>query len=209
MSATLSLPGVDALPPQHLRQRALSQWFTPADVAERMVAPSRHLSHARVLEPSAGHGALVSAVLSAMRFVAVDACELDPEVASRIPHDPRVRVDVCDYLTRAAPTQPYDLAVMNPPYEDGMDGAFLEKAMRECLRITALIRIAALCGKDRYERVWRHVDRGEWRCVGLHPIVARPSFLASGEASESAKSDFVCVRLTRVAGTESVPMGWW
>lgn len=206
---TLSLPGIDTLPSPEHREVKLSQWFTPADVATRMVESARLIRNARVLEPSAGHGALVSAVLQSMLSARVDAVEIDPDVAARIATDGRVRLEVCDYLTRAAPAEPYDIAVMNPPYEGGLDGLFIEKAMRECLRVIALIRIAALCGKDRYERVWRHVESGEWRCVGIHPFVSRPSFLAAGESSESAKSDFVVVRLTRVDGTAAAPMEWW
>ena len=206
---TLSLPGVDMLPPRSLRQVALSQWFTPDADADRMVASLARAHVTRVLEPSAGHGALVRALLRRHESASVDAVEIDPDVAARLPVDQRVIVDVCDYLTRAAPSESYSVALMNPPYEGGLDGLFIEKAMRESLRVIALIRIAALCGKDRYERVWRHVESGEWRCVGIHPFVSRPSFLAAGESSESAKSDFVCVRLTRVEGTAAVPMEWW
>lgn len=209
MAGSLSLPGVDALPPVSARQVALSQWHTPADAAARMVACVARSHVARVLEPSAGHGSLVRALLALHETAHVDAVELDPLSAERLPVDSRVRIDVCDYLTRPAPTQRYTLGLANPPYEGGLDGRFLAKLLDECDRVVALIRIAALCGAERFDRVWSRVESGEWRVVGLHPFSKRPSFLAAGVASESAKSDFVVVRLTRMHGESGVPMEWW
>lgn len=213
----LALPGVDTLPPERLRQKALSQWFTPAPHAARLVAwcgdvlaDVARTGDGIVLEPSAGHGALVHAIRERSDLVRIDACEIDPRFRSRLVGE-RVRVEIGDYLTRPAPEEPYAVGISNPPYEGGMDGAFLEKLMSECDRVVALIRIAALTGKDRHQRVWSRVDghRDGWWMPGLAFLVSRPSFLAAGEATDSPLSDFVAVKLSRIGEPRPTAVEWW
>ncbi|MGF6884980.1 hypothetical protein ABIA39_003445 [Nocardia sp. GAS34] len=72
---------------------------------------------AEVLEPSAGEGALVRAILHANPDVHVTAVESNPERAAKIGSDPRVSVVVSSFEQFAA-TAPGSFAavVMNPPF---------------------------------------------------------------------------------------------
>lgn len=207
----MNLPGIDVLPPARLRQKALSQWFTPDSLAARLVRWAGHLPHnADVLEPSAGNGAILRHTPSSWR---VDAVELDPKFAAVIDGAwSHVRVECCDYLERPAPYMRYALTIQNPPYEDGADGRFLEKAMRESERVIALCRLNVVTGKGRHERVWSQVDSGEWTLSGLAFLVGRPSFSAAGESSDSPLSDFVAIDMRRsVAGLprKQTRVEWW
>lgn len=202
---TLALPGIDTLPPARERRAALSQWFTPARIAKRMALWAGDVD-GLVLEPSAGDGALVNAWQSlddAFPPRPVVAVEIDINFCAE--HGWRCE----DYLTRAAPPERYALALMNPPYEGGLDGAFLAKAMDECDRVIALIRLAALAGAGRHADVWRRVEenRDGWWMPGLAIFSSRPSF--DGPIDGSAKSDFVCVKLSRVGAPERTAVEWW
>lgn len=218
---TLALPGIDSLPPSRLRRGALSQWFTPADIAARMARWAGNVS-GTVLEPSAGSGALLDAWLTerdadfpgSPTRVPVDVVELDPSFASLIAgadYGPGVLVECCDYLTRAAPAQRYALGLANPPYEDGLDGLFLAKMMTECDRIIALVRLAALAGSGRHASVWSRIESHAdgWHMPGLAVFSSRPVFDGPESASGSAKSDFVCVKLSRVSPPSATRVEWW
>jgi SAM-dependent methyltransferase len=100
---------------------------TPTDLAEHVVRwhaefPSRRRGVARVLEPSAGTGRLVDAVVEFVgrKWVHVTAVEADPRRARQIQAGDHVSVhDVRfeDYATRAiAAGERFDTIVMNPPF---------------------------------------------------------------------------------------------
>lgn len=214
MSASLSLPGIDrfAADPD-LRRRGASQWFTPPDIAARMARWSTPLL-GRVLEPSAGNGSLVRAwaqrLADAQEYgdditPKVDAVELDRHFAET--HG----WECADYLTRAAPAERYALGLSNPPYEDGLDGLFLAKMMTECDRIIALVRLAALAGSGRHASVWSRIESHAdgWHMPGLAVFSSRPVFDGPESASGSAKSDFVCVKLSRVSPPSETRVEWW
>jgi SAM-dependent methyltransferase len=108
------IPGTD---------RALEGFVaTPAELADWILRHHTDLdvlpAGARVLEPSAGEGALVHAVLTTNPDVQVTAVEPNPERAAKLPQHPRVDLKVSTFETFAAaaarPT--YDLVVMNPPF---------------------------------------------------------------------------------------------
>lgn len=118
---------------------------TPPDVAEDMldlVGPFGGFPRGgRVLEPSAGAGALVRAVLDAIETdggpldVTVDAVEASPELC----HDLRttfggepVTVHCADFLTFFPPgtSTPYALIVMNPPFNAPTRDAYIRHIWR-------------------------------------------------------------------------------
>lgn len=98
---------------------------TPASLARKMLAGIQfdHWRPTSVLEPSAGAGDLIEAVLhhfestSRHRQVDVDAIELDPELAAMLTGKGH-RVIWDDFLTFKT-WKRYDLIVMNPPFADG------------------------------------------------------------------------------------------
>lgn len=190
-----TLPGIDMEPA--FDRLSLSQWHTPFSLAVRMAKwAGAAIQTQRILEPSAGGGVLVRAAIGyGANPSAIDAIELDARWAERLRAiDPRMQVEHRDYLVRPARDHRYDLALMNPPYEDGLDGMFLAKAMDESDRVIALIRTVALNGDDRYERVWRRCrPAGDFMVSGLAILAQRPDF----GGVHGAATDFVVVRLAR------------
>lgn len=211
------LPGLDAE-----RDLSKSQWYTPPKLAERMWSWwVTHQTAARpdmrwhVLEPSAGNGSLVRAVLASDVVARVHAFELDPrnvELLKQLVPKPGCVLDVeqGDFLL-APVVGRYHVALMNPPYEDGQDVDFVLRALAWAPVVVGVFRSAIVHGDDRYQRLWRWVDptRGRW-------LSDRPAF-GTGDKSDSARSDFIVLELVmrERARTDkeleefSVLMGWW
>lgn len=196
MSTPAYLPGMEA---EH-RSRELSQFYTPPDLAARVwawcsvyVTPRRSF---RVLEPSAGNGALVRPMLAgAKRPDEIVMYEIDPLRAS-------VLLDLCligdaagvdasfrplDFTRDHDPGR-FDLCVMNPPFEQDQDAMFIEQALGCSTAVVGIFRSAFVHGQGRWNRLWRFTDvrRLAW-------LSARPDF--GGEWG--AKADFVVMHLTR------------
>lgn len=213
------LPGIDPFPQDPAaRVKASSAWYTPPEAARVLAAmaysaaPRVHRHDPwRVLEPSAGGGALIDAWCDSVQpspDTAIDAVDLDIHTVERLQARRwpcQVRVEHADYLSRKAPDRVYDLTIQNPPYEDGLDSQFLAKAMDESLRVVALVRLAILESQRSHARVWsrvateEHPDR-EWRLLEARFFVSRPVFLAGGESSDGGKTAFMAVKLSRVPG---------
>jgi len=105
------------------------QFFeTPKHVAERLASLAGIKPGDRVLEPSAGKGAIIRAIQGQCPHLAVVfACELNPQMASdlstlaeasRIAGHGDVEVSCGDFLQVS---QKYDRIVMNPPFTNGQD----------------------------------------------------------------------------------------
>src|SRR5690606_37833474 len=157
------LPVVEAGPKQNPER---SQWFTPPEIARemvRMVAQFlRMRPDTRILEPSAGRGNLVRAVLEVNPRAYVDALDIDPRWAPELSAlGPNVWAETCDYLERSVQPQRYQLAITNPPYDGGVEAAHLEKMLDECDRVIALLPARSLHGLERWTRVWSRF-RSEW-----------------------------------------------
>ena len=96
-----------------------AQFFpTPAPVVERMLTAAGHtLTGMRVLEPSAGLGAIARPV--AARGASVDCIELDYQLAGRL-RQAGFNVQGADFLE--VPARPeYDRVMMNPPFASRAD----------------------------------------------------------------------------------------
>ena len=193
MNAQLTLTDDDYRPD-------LSQWFTTSELAERVVAWAldgcdRPL---RILEPSAGLGALCRPVPWPSSVVAFD---IDPRWTDTLVSIPSVVGVRCgDYL--AADPARYDLALMNPPYEGGADCRFVAKALSHCDRVVAILRLVALCGLERHRAIWSRVS-----VTRMALLARRPSF--SGPATGSPVSDFAVIEMINGPGPSSPAMEWW
>lgn len=110
-------------------KRQQAQYFpTPPAVVARLVDLADVQPGMRVLEPSAGSGAIAAAV--AARGAMVDCIERDPGYAAELAAaDVAQALTVADFL--AVPPQPvYDRVVMNPPFTQGADMAHVQHALR-------------------------------------------------------------------------------
>lgn len=186
-----------------------SQWFTDPKLARELVGlasslldDARRRRYAvRVLEPSAGRGNLVRAILERCPHAGVVAVDVDPRWRADLESvDPmRVRVEIVDYLERPAPARRYDLAVTNPPFDDGEEADHLAKMLDEAERIAALLPARSLHGRARYERIWRRFDptnpARDWWIRQRVNLISRPKFGAGGGSDE-----IVLLDLRRVPG---------
>ena len=99
-------------------QQSTQYFKTPDDVAKKltdMMSTGRDL---RILEPSAGRGSLVKAVLATKGIIDphIDCCELDRFNRKFLAHLP-VNLIGEDFLKlRTAPEEKYDIVIMNPPF---------------------------------------------------------------------------------------------
>lgn len=186
-----------------------SQWLTDPRLARELVGlasslldDARRRRYAvRVLEPSAGRGNLVRAVLERCPHAGVVAVDVDPRWRADLESvDPmRVRVEIVDYLERPAPARRYDLAVTNPPFDDGEEADHLAKLLDEAERIAALLPARSLHGRARYERIWRRFDPAnparDWWIRQRVNLISRPKFGPGGGSDE-----IVLLDLRRVPG---------
>lgn len=182
MSEQLTL--VDA--PEH--DLELAQWHTPPDLANQIVDKWGDLLDGQyVLEPSAGGGTLVQAALDACASW-VHAVELSPEWCNHLAQRFKVglhEITCGDFLRVPLGPRRFDVALMNPPYNGGQDTAHLVRAM-ECARVVvAIVRLAALSGVERHEKLWNRVE-----LIRLAILTRRPKFSGT---SGSAKHDFAVV----------------
>ncbi|MGS2807777.1 hypothetical protein [Nocardia sp. MW-W600-9] len=104
-------------------RKILTAYFaTPEPLARHLVAgPHSGIAAlapgAHVLEPSAGDGALVRAILATNPGVEVTAVEPDRARAAAIDYDPRVTIVIAGFEEFAATlTSRYAAVVMNPPF---------------------------------------------------------------------------------------------
>jgi predicted RNA methylase len=180
----------DFAPP--MRQE-LSQYFTPQTMARKMVEWAGVRRGQRVLEPSAGGGSIVRELLEARANVT--AYEIDPAWVKVMRQDPTLKgatVVEGDFLEVGAGI--FDLAVANPPLNDGVAAQHIANMLELAPRVVSLLRAQDLHGQERYRQLWSRCD-----LAGIAYLVRRPVFSGDGGATE-----FVVVDVRRV-GTFAGP----
>lgn len=193
------------------RAEALSQFFTPPWLAAKMVELAGLRAGDTVLEPSGGRGALVRAVLDACPTAEVIVHELDPRMVAELLTIEGVQcVQQGSYLEHEFDGCRFDVAIENPPYEDGLDGEFIAKTCREACTVVALVRANVFYSRSRWELVWSQYGK---HLTAFRFVVMRPDFTEGEKGVPGAKSDFVVIRLDDlgedVSGTASPTVDWW
>jgi predicted RNA methylase len=180
---------------------ALSQWFTPPALAERIVrwALEGWPEPKMILEPAAGDGALIRP-LPETWVERVAAYEIDARWVPALERMPQVWDVVEGNFIEIRDPGPYDLALMNPPYECGLDGDFVQSALRCSRRVVALLRLAALAGVQRRHQIW---ERAYLRRLAI--LSQRPSFV--GQIVGSPRHDFCVVEIVHEPVDTAVE--WW
>jgi len=135
-------------------------FFTSPRDADALVAFADVTEDMRVLEPAAGEGAIVHALMRLPKPPAQIVCvEMhEPFVmnlrASCEQYGPRVQVVHADYFkTRAPTTRPFDMAILNPPYQKFLDARFVAKSLTDALAVAALLLSSSMHNKKR-AKVW-------------------------------------------------------
>ncbi|KPM55631.1 hypothetical protein ACG83_10080 [Frankia sp. R43] len=191
LAALLASGAVPAMP--KAPHRVEGYFATPDALAQLVIeaytdTPSLSL-FARVLEPSAGDGALVRAVRRVNPAVEVVAVEPSGERAARIDGDGglvTVQVDRFEEVARRhlqVEARPFDAVVMNPPFAlPGAPSAWIDHVelawslLRPGGRLTAIVPAGFTYRADRRHRALRErvADLGGWRAL------PEKSFAASG-----------------------------
>lgn len=154
-------------------KKTLQAFYTPVTIAARVARRALIEPKQSVLEPSAGGGALIDAVLDArpsnLVLVEVDpgACEL---LRAKYVEHQGVRVIEGDFL-RMIPTTglgkpppnaiaTVDRIVMNPPFTAGQDVDHVEHAFRFLKPLGRLVAIMSPAIQDRDQK--RYADFRDW-----------------------------------------------
>lgn len=191
----------------------LDQHFTPGPLAQRITQWANEtvpMMRARILEPSAGDGAIAKAL--ALAGAKVTAVEIDPVLAAGLEQwaeERRGMVDmevVCADFMRWVPKHRFDAAVMNPPYSDDgtgeeRDTQHVRRALDFAPDVWALVRLNFLTGWNRQLRVYRSQT-----LYGVRVLTRRPKF---SRAAGSPRHDFAVVRLGPLVEAGWVDFAWW
>ena len=172
------------------RKKAYQFFATPIEVGESM---ARHLCDfepkMRVLEPSAGHGALITAFRNVYgEDICPDWCELMPENRRVLAENFGDCQDVGDdFLTAKGLTGQYDRIIANPPFTKNQDIRHIRR-MYDCLNETG--RMVSLCSCHfQFASDKESVDFREWLSeVGAHvEQLPKNSFRSSGTDTNVAR----------------------
>lgn len=194
------LPGME----HEQRKPERSQWFTDPKLARAVWQwANRYEDAATVLEPAAGHGALIKPIYEQpMQCRHVTAIDIDSnciEVLDQFAGRARQRAgqwDVvrADFLAEPAEwtscAHEFDLALMNPPYEDGKAEEFILRALRLAHRVVGIFKASIQHGHERFHDLWsKAVVTREVK------LARRPSFGIGESGSEGGKTDFVVLEI--------------
>jgi protein-L-isoaspartate O-methyltransferase len=173
-------PGIEAMR-QALKEGvkvvAVPQLFpTPPDLAARVVELADIKPGHRVLEPSAGMGALLQAIGNAPDKVAV---EINATLVERLACAglSGLRVHQGDFLACNGDLGEFDRVVMNPPFENGADIRHIEHALA---MLKPGGRLVAICanGPRQRERLmplaseWEDLPDGSFKEQGTNVSAA-------------------------------------
>jgi type I restriction-modification system DNA methylase subunit len=161
------------------------QFFpTPDDIADYLVSLADLQESDRILEPSAGQGAIINAILRHNEHAIIECCELMPENADVL-IKAGYKVIRNDFMQITDRKSAYDKIIANPPFSKNQDIDHIMK-MWECLKPGG--RIVSIASKH-----WQHSNNKkekqfrDWlknSGAELHPI-ERGQFKESGTMVET------------------------
>jgi predicted RNA methylase len=198
--STDGLPGMES----ETRDMSRSQWFTDPKLAHAVwLWANRYHEAESVLEPAAGHGALIKPIYELpMQCSRVTAIDIDPscvDVLEQFAGRARQRdgawnVYRANFLASPAEftvvTNEYDLVLMNPPYEDGQAEEFILRALQIAWRVVGIFKASIQHGHKRFHGLWsKAVVTREVK------LARRPSFGIGKSGSEGGKTDFVVLEI--------------
>lgn len=161
---------------------------TPPELAQRMAELARLFSGARVLEPSAGTGALLQAITQAAEEILsgtrprVTAIEINPRLADELRRRnfPSTIVHTGDFLETeaaiAALPDLYDRVLMNPPFNNGADITHIKLALR-FLKIGG--RLVGICANGPRQKaelqpltsMWEELPAGTFEGTNVRTVL--------------------------------------
>jgi len=170
-------------------KKATFQFFeTPVDLAHEMVLRANLKKNSCILEPSAGSGRLVQAILAhyqnhGIEAPRIDVCELQYELRSGLNKFPGVNVVGTDFLEIPVPApgcQKYDRIIANPPFANQAD-------VRHMMHMLALLRpggrLVSICSRGVTFRRGKVYDAFQQLISRLRHVEIEP--LPDGAFAES------------------------
>lgn len=143
---------------------------TPADLASHVVRVAQIQGTEAVLEPSAGTGSLVAAVLAQAPRARVMAYEFMPDLASKLRQRcPDAVISEEDFLT-IDPEPVFDAVVMNPPFDKRLDAVHIHHAcgfLRPGGRLAAIASAGVSYRQDRETKAFRSMIEAGGRITDL------------------------------------------
>ena len=131
---------------------------TPFEVASRVAAMADLRPGLRLLEPSAGHGALIEAAVAKAKPGYVLAIDISPENAAYLrEHFPSIVVNEGDFLTMPV-TDHFDRIIMNPPFTRGADARHVLRAYEWLAPGGKLVAVVSRGSPRRIDEASRQVD---------------------------------------------------
>ena len=123
---------------------------TPPEIAERMVSMADIQPGQSVLEPSAGTGNILTAIMNDNNAGAVVAVEINQTLADRLRREYPLSIIHCqDFLEYDRGIYGVDRVVMNPPFQDATDIKHIKHAL-DMLKPSG--RLVALCANGPRQR---------------------------------------------------------
>lgn len=170
------------------------QFFeTPPEIAQELVSRAYIKSLQKnhyVLEPSAGRGAIIDAILEASPGVTVHYCELMPDnlayLKQKYADKPNV-IHVGDDFLKIGNERKYDAIVANPPFAKNQDIAHFRKM---CFLVDKTSHIACITSMH-----WQYSSTGKAKEFGdmLKSIGAKVHNLKEGSFKVSGTNVLTCM----------------
>jgi predicted RNA methylase len=156
---------------------------TPFKLAEDLAWMAKIKPGQSVLEPSAGKGAIVSAILKVYPFLSqIDVCEIQPELQLALKEMSKTRLMPADDFLDLE--EKYDRIIMNPPFTAGQDVAHVKHAY-DLLRPGG--RLVAITSKSWKSHSSKKIGEfREWHeALVKDGLAEEPRVLPSGTFSQS------------------------
>ena len=162
---------------QGIKIVAAPQLFpTPLELCERMVELAEIEPYSKVLEPSAGTGNIVKAIIN-KRGVELTCVEINTELCKILKHDLSGNVINEDFLSLNGNLGTFDRIIMNPPFENGSDIKHIKHALTHLKENGVLVALCAN-GSRQQEQLkplsdyWEPLPEGSFRESGTNVNVA-------------------------------------
>lgn len=205
----------------HEHALSLDQFHTPPALAKAVVEWAHIQPGQKVLEPSCGEGDLVRWMPEDVQITAID---IDPGVWGGrgrrqfgwgpLMNHPGLTPCTGDFLQHRAPSDAFDIAIMNPPYgyvgrgkqRQAADRLHVQHALRMAPDVICLVRANFLWGQERYRHIFKFA-----RVVRMAVLVHRPAFrgpavLPSQTGGQHEIAVFHLRRLSPEAGMVELPI---
>ena len=139
------------------QKQEFQEFFTPPELARQVVDLACINFGDRVLEPSAGHGALAS--LAENEGCRVICCEIQPKNVAVLRENPKLIVWEGDFLQFPHDMlRPMDVVVMNPPFSGGQDRDHVRHAFEFLCdggRLVAVMSASTVDGSTKDHKAFR------------------------------------------------------